>query len=233
MIAPKSPNQSWTDLQAVVKRNNAANSVQVLFVCAGGQIFGLLMSQLFNILKVDGDEPRLTRQTKLNDKDCTVVEHRGQFVPVVSLSKVLLMENHLPVEKSEILLTGKLRGNSTLLQVYGLCVDSVMTVHSFRREDLRHLPDWLYKKRLGNILIGAILVEPNLIVLDTSETEVVPVSEPLSNGLLNNAERVKPDRKAALYNSFVIQSQPKVEQDVRRPVMLINLDTIRSQLYGE
>jgi chemotaxis signal transduction protein len=231
--AKTSISQSWSELQAVAKPINTANSIQVLLVKINGQVYSLLMSQLFNILKVTSDEPHFTKQTKLNGKPCTVVEYRSQFVPVISLAKVLLMPEVTPLEQSEILLSGKLTTSNTLAQVYGLCVDTVLTVHISKLEDLRSLPSWLYQKNLGKILIGALLVEPQIINPESEELGVIQHDITPVKNLLFDEDSAKLDRKAELYYRYTVNSQQKIEQDNRRPIMLLNLDAIRSQLYGE
>jgi chemotaxis signal transduction protein len=225
--------QNWAELQATAKRNNTANNVQVLLVKVNEQIFGLLMSQLYNILRIDSAEPRILRQTTLNGKPCTVVEHRSQFVPVLSLSKVLLLNKPLPVDQSEILLSGKLTGNNYLAQVFGLSVDSVLTVHAFKKEDLRYLPKWLCQERLGNIIIGALLAKPEIISADSNELGIIQHDITPVTTIIEEESRRKADHKAEIYNRYVMQSQQKAEQDNRRPIILLNLDTIRLQLYGE
>lgn len=234
---------SWFEEQ---RKTNISklNGVQILLVQANGQVFALLMSQLFNILRPEAGRLKIRGEFTREDKLWTEVEYRLQVLPVLPITSALLIETEpVPLEQCEILMSGCVTQNTNVLeQVFGLAVERVLTVHFFRMEEMRRLPSWLYQKRLGNLIIGAVLVKREL--LDNKQAEQISSENDSAAWQSGDAalfdletdknlrfRSTRTERKADVYNRYLNNSVSNKEQDQHRPVILLNLDALRSQLY--
>jgi hypothetical protein len=148
-----------------------------------------------------------------------------------------------PLSRSKVLLSGKLLPNGNIEQPFGVAVDDILAVRSVSLDDLRVLPDWLCRKRLGRLLWGAALidkadlVQQNIVNEFTSANMLSPVqfsdflSEAISFGSNAAVAPINLPQPQPL-RSFVAADTTRASEEVRRPVMLLDLDVLKEVAYN-
>lgn len=149
------------DLEASVgTAKERGQQVEIVIVMAAHQPFGLLMNQVYNIVRPQNQAVRVIAQPNpAQGRQWGEIEYQGGSLRVLELARMLQLPLVEPIDRSKILLTGKLLANGTIEKPFGLAVDDIMVVQPVGLDNLRLLPDWLCKKRLGKLVWGAALLE--------------------------------------------------------------------------
>lgn len=144
----------------LVAGSNRGQQVEIVIVMAAHQPFGLLMNQVYNIVRPQNQAIRIICQPDpVHGRQWGEIEYQGGGLRVLELARMLQLPLVEPIDRSKILLTGKLLPNGTIEKPFGLAVDDILVVQPVSMDNLRLLPDWLCKKRLGKLVWGAALLE--------------------------------------------------------------------------
>jgi hypothetical protein len=137
-----------------------SQQVEIVIVMAAHQPFGLLMNQVYNIVRPQNQAVRIICQPDpAHGRQWGEIEYQGGGLRVLELARMLQLPLVEPIDRSKILLTGKLLPNGTIEKPFGLAVDDILVVQPVPMDNLRLLPDWLCKKRLGKLVWGAALLQ--------------------------------------------------------------------------
>lgn len=143
--------------------------VEIVIVMAAHQPFGLLMNQVYNIVRPQNQAIRLICQPDpARGRQWGEIEYQGGGLRVLELARMLQMPLVEPIDRSKILLTGQLRPNGTIEKPFGLAVDDILVVQTVSMDNLRLLPGWLCQKRLGKLVWGAALFEREILEQQSS-----------------------------------------------------------------
>jgi len=243
-------NKKQTSFEAVLANQNTVrkatpDQVELIIASAGHQFFGILMSQVSNIMRPGPAGLQVLSPSALSNRLYSEVAYQGGRLRVLELSRQLFLPLVEPIERCKILLTDPTHGAGRGEMQFGVAVDDIVTLRQFNLSDLRLLPRWLCGNQLGKLIWGAVLIAPETLAQDnvTSalptpfqfEAEMVapPLvsSEPLrrleivpallAKNSLNLAERLT-------------QRERRVEQvgaDSRRPLILLDLQVLYSEAF--
>lgn len=225
---------------AFTKRAEGAGQIEVVLVKVAHQPFGLLMSQIYNIVRPDNQGVRVrTRPDAEAGRDWGEIEYRGDALMVLELARMLLLPLVEPIERSQILLSGRLQPNGAIVQPFGVACDDILSITRLPFDDLRPTPEWLFRKRLGKLLWGAALVDRKLLV-EQHEASAI------NKGLLDETQLEDSLQELGLalppmlttipitaYNTELRLKRDTKPKDERLPVMLLDLDVLRHRVYGE
>ncbi len=136
------------------------DQIEIVIVMAGHQSFGLLLSQVYNILRPQNDGINVLKQPgSAPGQVWGSIEYQGGELRVLELARMLHRPLVEPIDRSRILLTGKLLADGRVEHQYGLAVDDVLAVQRVGMEQLRLLPAWMCQKKLGKLVWGTALLE--------------------------------------------------------------------------
>jgi chemotaxis signal transduction protein len=227
----------------IANRADANRVVDVVVVIVGHQPFGLLVSQVYNIVRSATENLNVLREPDpKNGRQWGEIAYSGGTLRVMELARMLQLSLVEPLSRSKVLLSGKLLPNGNIEQPFGVAVDDILAVRTVNLEDLRVLPDWLCRKRLGRLLWGAALIDKTELVQQSIVNEfnsanvLSPVqfsdflSEAMSFGS-NGAVAPISLPQAQPLRSFVATDTNRTTEEVRRPVMLMDLDVLKEIAY--
>lgn len=211
--------------------------IELVLVKVAHQPFGLLMSQVYNIVRPEDRGVKLLKHpTSGEGREWGEIEYRGQTLKVLELARMLHLSLVEPLERSQILLGGKLSAGGAIIEPFGVACDDIIVITTVNSEDLRTVPGWLFYKRLGKLVWGAALLERELLVTQ-DEVEGIPgdllVGAPVRGDELSilgqpvtfTTPHLNP---APSSGRLMREAKPK---DERRPVMLLDLDVLRRRIY--
>lgn len=193
---------------------------------AGNQPVALLMSQIYNII-VSGIQ--VLHSPQPNDETLWAeVAYQDSKLPVLELARLLKLPLVETLDRSRILVSGTSRAGDKILQPFGIALDDLLTIQTFRLSDIHTLPDWV-APALKGILMGMVLVDHELLL---SEDEPL-----LDSGILQPVNLI-----SSIENKAIVSGKPELEganvgrnniaTDTRRPIALINLATIKDIIYS-
>jgi hypothetical protein len=227
-------------------QQNRGQQVELIIVMAAHQPFGLLMNQVYNIVRSQGQAIKVISQPDPEQgRQWGEIEYQGGKLRVLELARMLRMPLVEPIDRSKILLSGKLLPSSTLEKPFGLAVDDILVVRQVGLDNLRLLPEWLCRKQLGKLIWGvALMDQADLEQQDgfnqvQANTWVAPLQfishEPENNSL--NQVKPEPIGQNGLLTGFTTGraaesgklSSP--ETIAYRPVVLLNLDVLKDMAY--
>lgn len=246
------------------KHKGNRDQIELIVVVVGHQVFGLLMSQVINIvrpgpagtqvLKPIGSQP---------DHSYGEILYRNSPLRVVELNRQLLLPLVETLERSKVLLTGRVQSDGSIKFPFGIAIDDIVTLRRVNLADLRLLPSWLCAAHFGKLIWSTALVEPEALSYDKTnldyQTSALPkpfqVDEQPDGrqrgifALETNANKGPDKNKQGLEVVPVVvsktnltlaerlsQRERKVEQlgaDNRRPLLLLDLHLLEKVAYPE
>ncbi len=235
-------------------KKDKGQQIEVIIVMAAHQPFGLLMNQVYNIVRPQGAGVQILRQPNAaKGRFWGEIEYQSGRLRVLELARMLLMPLVEPIDRSKILLTGKLQQNGTIEQQFGLAVDDILSVQQVGLDQLRLLPGWLCQKRLGKLVWGVALVEREALAQQSSlnqlhsEGLLVPlqVTAFIQAGVGFEKEptdwaeprtllpAIENERLSGLSNmpESDLKDKPRVADTQYRPVILLDLDVLKNIAY--
>ncbi|MEI6043525.1 MAG: chemotaxis protein CheW [Chloroflexota bacterium] len=211
--------------------------VEVILVKVAHQPFGLLMSQVYNIVRPDNGEVTL-RQHHTKGQTWREIEYRGEFLKIVELDRILYLSQGEPLELEyrQILLSGRIHPSGLMVEPFGVLCDEILVITSISTDDLRPIPGWLFKKRLGKLIWGAALLKPEVLV---EKYDLQGLSDNVLDGKGSNLTH----QNFPVFATPPSVGQPKgsttsllhtaqSNQDERRPVMLLDLEILHRRIYN-
>ena len=156
-------------------RNNrrvARQPVEIIYVLTGHQIFGVLMNQVYNILRprATGVTFRVVEQPPPfgSALDGGIISYLNRDVPVIELSRRMGLPPVTPLAGARILITG------TPMHPFGVAVDTIAGTQMAQVNDISALPQWLTRARLGGFVWGVIGVDPATLLATTQDEDARP-----------------------------------------------------------
>lgn len=204
--------------------------IELVLVKVAHQPFGLLMNQIFNIVRPEDRGVRVKQPPALEKgREWGEIEYRGQTLKVLELARLLHLPLVEPIERSQILLGGKLTTSGAIIEPFGVACDDIIIITAVPKEDLRPVPGWLFQKRLGKLIWGAALLNRELLVTQ-HDIEGIP-------GDLLVGAALRGDRLGLLGQPATASSEGRLMReakpvDERRPVLLIDLEILRRRIYN-
>lgn len=213
----------------------SARTVELIVVQVGGQPFGILLKQVFNIARPE-DEIFTEINPARNTRGYTEILYRGQVLRVVELAEKLKLDPVKQLPTSEIVISGRLTPGGNIQESFGVSVDEIIGVWHVGLDNLRLLDEWVCRKRLGKLIWGAALVDRANFGIADSTGEVAPTSQFKDlmgqTGLL--ASSTRPDR-IGLEGIMWLESGRLAlagkQNTVEVPLMLLDLEVLRADLY--
>src|SRR5690242_14474026 len=90
---------------ALSKRAEVSNQVEIVLVKVAHQPFGLLMSQIYNIVRPENQAVKVQSQPAPEaGREWGEIDYRGDTLMVLELARMLKMPLVEPIERSQILL---------------------------------------------------------------------------------------------------------------------------------
>lgn len=236
------------------KEKEASASVEIVLVMAAHQPFGLLMSQVYNIVRPQSEGIRaLTLPQPAKGRYWGEIAYQDGRLRVLELARMLQMPLVEPIDRSKILLTGALQPNGALTDSFGLAVDDILAVQHLPLNDLRLLPEWLCRKRLGKLVWAMALVERAVLAQQGANTELdtenllapVHLADFMSEAVSFGADLglAVPSQSAAASVSaspaltFTAGSPSEKaggsQEQSRRPVVLLNLEALKTFAFSD
>lgn len=223
----------------LTQRAEVSSQVEIVLVKVAHQPFGLLMSQIYNIVRPENQGVKVkTRPDPEAGREWGEIEYRGDSLMVLELARMLKMPLVEPIERSQILLSGKLQPNGAIVQPFGVACDDILSITRLPLDDMRPIAEWLFRKRLGKLIWSAALVDRKLLA---EQQNVNPVSQ----RLMEEAQVEQSLQELGLAMPPVLESVPLTKfndilrlkrdtkpRDERFPVMLLDLDVLRRLIYG-
>ncbi len=222
-----------------------SNRVELILVRVAHQPFGLLMSQVYNIVRPDVHGVKLLRRPDKNGgREWGEIEYRGAPLRVLELARMLHLPPVEPIERSQILLSGQIMPSGEIVQPFGIACDDIAAITSATLEDMRPVPGWLFQKRLGKLIWSAVLVARTILqeqhamqglgdnVLDSlqiedSLSELGVIMPPVAT------VPITPTFSLNRYSSKAGELKREVKPgDERIPVMLLNLEILRQRILN-
>jgi chemotaxis signal transduction protein len=211
---------------ALTGKSNTLKQVSLMLGYAGNQPVALLMSQIYNIIV---SSIQVLHLPKPNDETLWAeVVYQDSKLPVLELARLLNLPLVETLDRSRILVSGTARAGDKILQPFGIALDDILTIQTFRLSDIHTLPRWV-APALKGILMGMVLVEHELLL---SEDESL-----LDSGILQPVNLI-----SSIGNKAIASGKPELEganvgrnniaTDTRRPVALINLANIKDIIYS-
>lgn len=217
------------------QREGVNGPVRVVLVSVAHQPFGLLMSQVYNVIRPGAQGFKLKQQPDSeNGREWGEIEYRGQALRVIELARLLHLPLTEPIEYSQILLCGQLNSRGAILEPFGIACDDILSAtQTFSIEELRLLPGWLFYKRLGRLIWGAALVNRKVLEEQPQLAPGLPglgLLEVASVGLDLSQNKSKPlsALKKGKATDFKHDFHPA---ETQRPVMLLDLEVVRRRLF--
>ncbi len=244
----------YGELGATSTTNPRQNSVEIVLVKAAHQPFGLLMTQVYNIVRPTSEGIRVQQwPDPHNGRPWAEIDYNGGRLRVLELAAMLQMPLVEPIDRSKIVLTGQMKPDGSLDSPFGLAVDDVIAVRGVALDNLRLMPGWLCQKRLGRLIWGMALLDRESLAQEETGAFLTPVnlltpvqlSDFMSEAVSfeNNAYNSGSNSRWATPNgptSLPVQSEPDLnrfgstvpgEVPTLRPVMLINLEMLKKVAY--
>ena len=244
--------------RAPTKVSKSSQSVEVVLVKIAHQPFGLLMSQVYNIVRPPtGEFKVLTWPDATRNKLWSEIVYQEEPLRVLELARMLELPTVEPLERSRILLTGLLLSNGTIKQPFGLAVDDILAVQLINKDDIRLLPDWISRKRLGKLLWGAALLDRAILNQQSvaGELQAQDVLAPMqladfmaeafsaeagANSDLTALQALLPPSqpmnitmgRAALITETNVGGMFKPPVETHRPVMLLDVSCLKPFAYN-
>ena len=207
------------------------NQVELILIEVTHQPFGILMSQVYNIINPDGQALKIRQAPKPElGQEWGEIEYRRQVLPIIELARLLYLPLVEPLEESQVLLSGEFQSDGPLRQSFGVACNDILNVVKLPIEDLRPVPAWLFHKRLGKLIWSVALLEPELLMqrysieglslnFGRSELPAVELEAVVSSRLMPDSRYWKAERKREV--------KPK---DERQPILLLDLEAIRQRM---
>jgi chemotaxis signal transduction protein len=224
--------------QIVNRKSEIVNQIELVLVRVAHRPFGLLMSQIYNIVRPETQSFKVkTYPDEQVGREWGEIEYRGStsILKVLELARVLKLPLVEPIERSQILLTGKAQATGVISQPFGVACDDILSIITLPLDDLRPMPFWLFKKRLGKLIWSAALIERKLLV-----GQVEPAEFDLDNDLLGeNQAKDSLEELGLIFTPSLAPYKPEISlrreaskpKDERQPVMLLDLDVLRRRIY--
>ncbi len=218
----------------------APKTVELIVVRVGSQPFGLLLKQIFNIARPEGDVFSVVRPPN-PDKGYGEIFYRGQVLQVVGLARKLQIGQAEALSESKILISGRLVPGGNIQQPFGVSVDEIIGVWRTGLENLRLLDDWVCRKRLGRLLWGFALVDRANLGPQEQVGETQPAFQFKFNGMMGETgplaspthpDRIGPHGIISLAESRRL-AMPGSGNPVEIPLMLLDLEVLRTELYRD
>jgi hypothetical protein len=224
---------------------NPAQTVELIMVQVSNQPFGLLLKQIYNIARPEGDLFSVISPPE--GREWAEILYQGKPLRVLELARKLQLAPVEALNTSKILLSGRLVPGGNIQQLFGVSVDDIIGVWPVELDKIRLLDEWVCRKRLGRLLWGVALLEreafgsqyPNSLL---NRVELQPaltfsgiIREP---GLLPGSEPLSVENKPGRAESA--SQEISDLEDIRRfknnlsatlPVMLLDLEVLRAALY--
>jgi chemotaxis signal transduction protein len=188
--------------------------VELLLVVSGNQPFAILMTQVHNVVRPGPDGIEVLHEPNSDEPYASgEIYYQGEGLKVLELPRALQLPLVEPINRSRILVCGKLKPDGTLENPFGVAIEDVIAVKTYSLDDLRLLPKWL-TDGIPGLIWGAVLVEREVLVHE--KTLDSGVLEPVNFGDFSSS------------NSF---ENGQTFKDSQRPVMLLDLEVLRSVLF--
>ena len=228
--------------------------IELILVKVAHRPFGVLLSQIYNIVRPqNGTLQVLSQPDPANNRAWGEIIYQGEPLRVLELTRMLQLPLVEPIDRSRILLSGKLRPDGTIDQPFGLAVDDILAVQAVSLDEVRLLPTWLCHKRLGRLVWAAALLDQTVLLQQSTARELQSqsvlsplqlsdfMSEPMifgeeANFDLQSLLPLSPTEPAVtltnrLSDNFPVTSKP-LAQSVR-PVMLLDVSLLKSFAYSD
>ena len=215
---------------------HAKKTVELFVVRVGGQPYGLLLKQIFNIARPEGDMFSVIRSPG-PEKGYGEILYQGKVLQVVELARKLQTGPAEALSESKILISGRLVPGGNIQQPFGISVDEIIGVWHIGLEKLRLLDEWVCRKRLGRLIWGIALVDRANYGLQEQAGDVQPTSQfndmMSETGLLASFNR--PDH-VGLPEIFSRDEPLRLARagsvnSGEIPLMLLDLEVLRAELY--
>jgi|GEM_PF-1783317 len=234
--------------------------VEFILIRSSHQPFALLMSQIYNIVRPGPDGIEVLRQPNLkHNRSWGEVLYQGSAIRVMELPVMLKLPLVEPIQRSRVLLSGTFRPDGGIEAPFGVAIEDVLAVKSVSYDDIRLLPKWL-ARNLNGLLWGVVLMDRETlakegaleIIKNEAQLEPLSFAEYAENPedllrialaepevLLDSDGNISADR-SPVYNNEQLLHELRfsgkfvhVQQDERRPVMILNLDALKRVIYQE
>lgn len=242
------------DLAQFRSRANGAKTskqTEVILVMSARQPFGMLMSQVYNIVRTYGENLKVISWPEPEKgRIWGEIQYMEGKLRVLELNRILNLPVGEPLQRSKILLSGKLLPDGSIEQPFGIAIDDILSVRQVPLEDLRLLPDWLTYKRLGRLLWGAAMIDRDALIQQGTLNELN------SEDLVTNLQIADFMAEAASFTNQNSQAAPNPTKrpevnpvlsfigvntntpnrfghptEKQRPVMLLDLDVLKGLAY--
>jgi hypothetical protein len=246
---PANSNRSDTPHSPVYATEvNSSQTVELIMVQVSNQPFGLLLKQIYNIARPEGDLfSVISPPEPAEGREWAEILYQGKPLRVLELARKLQLAPVEALNTSKILLSGRLVPGGNIQQPFGVSVDDIIGVWPVELDKIRLLDEWVCRKRLGRLLWGVALLEreafgsqyPNSLL---NRVELQPaltfsgiIREP---GFLPGSEWLAAENKPGRTESA--SQEISDLEDIRRfknnlsatlPVMLLDLEVLRAALY--
>jgi chemotaxis signal transduction protein len=164
-----------TNFDRVVREtgSSAANDqVEIVVALAAHQIFGLLMTQVINIVRPGPTGLQVISNSDENEgQSYGEILYQNNIIRVVELTRQLHLPMVEPIERSKILLTEQVGKNGRDRVTFGVAIDDIISLLRVNKADMRLLPSWLCAARLGKLVWGVVLMEAEQLAYDKTMVE--------------------------------------------------------------
>lgn len=231
-----------------ITSTKTGKQVEIILVMTGRQPFGMLMSQVYNIVRIHSEKFKILQSPNAaKDRVWGEIEYMEGRLRVLELARILQLPSLEPLQRSKILLSGKLLPNGSISQPFGVAIDDILSVRLVPMEDLRLVPGWLTRKRLGKLLWGAAMIDRDALIQQGTLNELN------SEDLISPVQIAEFMAEAANFSgsaSFMPVPTPKTSEinpittflganaarfgqpiEKQRPVMLLDLDVLKYLAY--
>ena len=232
---------------AIENSRRAGKQVEVVLVIVSHQPFGLLMSQVSNIVRPQSENIQVL-SSSTDDQPWAEIEYQFGRLRVLELARMLHMPLAQPIARSKILLTGNIEANGKVKKAFGVAIDDILSIKSIPMDDLRLLPTWMCSKRLGRLIWAVALIDRVMLTQQSDEQESHSedtvsaneladfMSEVLSAGgdsaslqaFLPPSEIRTPSLSRTNFSSLNNELVKLSPAEPRRPVVLLDLDALKS-----
>lgn len=213
-----------------VGSEQASSLVELIVVRVGGQPFGLLLKQVFNIARPEGGT--FSEMPGAGSaRDYSEIFYRGQILRVVDLAGKLKLNRAKPLAGSEVLISGRLTPDGNIREPFGISVDEISGVSHVALENLRLLDEWVCRKRLGKLIWGAALIERANFdaAARPGEARATSPFKDLMGETSLLASSTGPQGIIRLESGRFAQAG--IQSTVEIPLMLLDLEVLRTDLY--
>lgn len=226
---------------------NPGQTVELIMVQISNQPFGLLLKQVYNIARPEGDLFSVISPAEpLKGRDWAEIRYQGQPLRVLELARKLQLAPAEALPTSRILLSGRLVPGGQIQQPFGVSVDDIIGVRLVELAKIRLLDGWVCRKRLGRLIWGVALMERETLGNQTSRGLLDRENgQPASGfsgiirepGLLGGREPFTGENKTGR-SEATRQERSGLEESQRfkknlsasLPVMLLDLEVLRAAL---